>query len=407
MTFSKISNLVLRVGGIGSKFLIFTLMSKYFNNDIFGDYSLITSLITILIFILGLDFYNFSIRDILTSNSEKLIRNKVFTTIIFYAIIYLLFIVIAYFVFDKITYLKPFKSLIIFLCITEHLSQEIYRLLVGFKKVLMANFLLFFRTAGWAIIIIYFLLSKIPITMLVIFKLWLLANTLTIVYVLIYILIRNYSFLNKVNIDLLWIKKGLKICYLFFIATISLKTIEYANRFIVDYYLGKELAGIFIFYSNITTLITIYVNTVVISFELPELIKNTQTRKIKRLLIQFKKSLLLHVIISAIIILLIIKPLLFWQNKTEFENYLPLLFFMLTAVSLMNYSLLYHFKLYIFHRDKSLFKIMIFSGIISLVLGFVFTKLLGIYGTAISFLISGVLIYYLRFIEAKKININD
>ena len=62
--FFKLLNVFLRMGGIGSKFLIVTLMSKYFDVDVFGNYGLITSIITILIFVLGLDFYNFSIRDI-------------------------------------------------------------------------------------------------------------------------------------------------------------------------------------------------------------------------------------------------------------------------------------------------------------------------------------------------------
>lgn len=382
-------------------------MSKYFDIDVFGDYSLITSLITVLIFILGLDFYNFSIRDILTSESQNLIVNKVSTAIVFYILIYLFFTVIAFFVFKQIAYVKPFIFLIIFISITEHLSQEIYRLLIGFEKVLLANVLLFIRTAGWSLIIIYFLISKKPVTMDIIFKLWLAANSITILYVLIYTLLGNYKLLKNLKIDFIWIKKGLKICYLFFIATISLKIIEYANRFIVDYYLGSNIAGIFTFYSNIALLITLYVNTIVISFQLPGLIKYAKTDKIQGLLIKFKKSLFLNILIATLSIILIIKPLLYWQNKPQFEIYLPLILFMIIAMSLMNYSLFYHFKLYIFHRDKSLLKVMVISGFISLISAFLLTKYFGVYGSATSFLFSGVLLYYMRYIEAEKIKIND
>ena len=52
---------------------------------------------------------------------------------------------------------------------------------------------------------------------------------------------------------------------------------EYANRFIVDYFMGEVLAGVFLFYSNISILITVYINTIVISFELPELIKSVNS----------------------------------------------------------------------------------------------------------------------------------
>lgn len=401
--FIKMINVALRIGGIGSKFIIFTLMSKYFKIDVFGDYSLLTSIITIFIFVLGIDYYNFSIRDILTTSTKQEIISKVATTFVFYGLVYLVFICIAYLIFNKIEYIKPYVFLIIGLCITEHLSQEIYRLLISFKKVLLANILLFIRTMGWTLIIVYFLLFKILITIEIIFKLWFIANSLTIIYVIVYATFLNFKQLKETNINFLWIKKGLKVCYLFFLATISLKSVEYANRFIVDFYLGKELAGVFTFYSSITMLITVYINTIVISYELPELISFAATEKISPLLLKFKKSMFNQLVISSLILLIIIKPLLLWQGKEEFENYLPLIFLMTIGVGLMNYSLIHHFKLYIFKKDFAIFKIMIFSGVISFILCIILTRYFGLYGSGFSFAISGFFMFYLRRRNANRI----
>jgi O-antigen/teichoic acid export membrane protein len=396
-------NVALRIGGIGSKFIVFTLMSKYFKIDVFGNYSLLTSIITIFIFVLGLDYYNFSIRDILTTSSLKEIRSKVITTFFFYGLIYLVFTVLAYFIFVRIEYIKPYVFLIIGLCITEHLSQEIYRLLISFKKVLFANILLFVRTMGWTLIIVYFLVFNIEITLEILFKLWLTANTVTILYVFGDSLFSNFKQLEEINIDYLWVKKGLKVCYLFLLATISLKSVEYANRFIVDFYLGKELAGVFTFYSSITMLITVYINTIVISYELPPLISFAKTEKITPLLLKFKKSILIQLLIASILLLIIIKPLLYWQGKEEFAEHLPLIFFMIIGAGLMNYSLIYHFKLYIFKMDFAIFKIMIFSGIISFILCIMLTSVFGLYGSGVSFAISGLVMFYLRLREANKV----
>lgn len=404
-TGEKLLNVALRVGGIGSKFLVLTLLSKYFSTEIFGNYSLIISFITVSIFVLGLDFYNFSIRNILTTDSHLEVRNKIASLGVLYLVIYGVFIIVAYISFNHISYLRPHLFLVTFLCITEHLSQEIYRLLIGFKKVLLANILLFIRTMGWAIIIFLYFFFKIPFELKFVFKLWLWANMATIFYVFLLALFQNYGYLKKIIINIGWIKEGMKVCYLFFISTISLKVIEYANRFVVDYYLGNEIAGIFTFYSSVSILITVYINTMVISFELPELIKFASSNKVKELLLKFKKSLALHTITITIVLLMIIKPLLNWQNKDEFQEYLPLLIFMLIAVSLMNYSLLYHFKLYIFHKDKSLFRIMIVSGIVSLFITILFTRFFGVYGSAVAFVISGVLLFYMRLNEAKKVEI--
>ena len=54
-------------------------------------------------------------------------------------------------------------------------------------------------------------------------------------------------------------------------------------------------------------------------------IKNSHN--INNLLKKFKKSLLIHIVISSVFIFLIIKPLLLWQDKVEFEKYLPLIYF--------------------------------------------------------------------------------
>ncbi|ARV07280.1 hypothetical protein BTO04_11540 [Polaribacter sp. SA4-10] len=400
--FFKLLNVFLRIGGIGSKFLIVTLMSKYFDVDVFGNYGLITSIITILIFVLGLDFYNFSIRDILKTSDKQEIINKVTLTFALYLFVYILFIVVGYFIFSSINYIKPYLFLVLLLVITEHLSQEIYRLLVGFKKVLLANILLFFRTVSWSSIIIYYYYNNSLITINKIFILWLIANTLTIVYVIILSIIKNYNRIIKISLNSNWVKKGLRISSVFFLATISLKSMEYANRFIVDYFMGEELAGIFLFYSNISILITVYINTIVISFELPELIKSANLPDVNKLLKKFKKSLLIHTLISSLFIFLIIKPLLMWQNKVEFENFLPLIYFLIIGAGLMNYSLFYHFKLYIYHKDKALLKSMVFSAILSLLLTISLTYFYGIYGTATAFVISSIILFYMRYNEAKK-----
>ncbi|MFN0728530.1 MATE family efflux transporter [Polaribacter gochangensis] len=400
----KLINVFLRIGGIGSKFIILTLMSKYFNVNVFGNYGLITSLITILIFALGLDFYNFSIRDILNTNKAQEVVNKVISSLLLYVVIYVVFSFIAYSVFNNVSYLKPFVFLVIGLSITEHFSQETYRLLIGFKKVLFANVLLFTRTMGWSIIIVFYYFNNITITINSILSLWLAANTLTIIIVLIYAFYKNHNKILKGKLIVNWVKKGLRISSIFLIATISLKMMEYANRFIVDFFMGEKLAGIFLFYSNISMLITVYVNTIVISFELPELISSTNSPTIFKLLKKFKKSLLTHVIISSVFLLIIIKPLLFWQNKIEFETYLPLIFFMIIGTGLMNYSLIYHFKLYIFHKDKSLLKVMVVSALLSLILTIMFTFFFGVYGTASAFLISCIILFFMRFKEAKKMS---
>jgi O-antigen/teichoic acid export membrane protein len=402
-SFYKILNVFLRISGIGSKFLVFTLLSKEFSNSDFGNYSLLISLITIMIFILGIDFYNFSIRDILKTNNKDEIRNKISSKFVFFLIVYLFFSALGFFVFKELSYTKNYVIFVVFLCITEHLSQEVYRLLIGFNKILSANILLFIRTMGWSLVVFYFAYNSISFTIKNVLQLWLFANTITILYVFFVTLKKEANNLFRIKIDFKWIKNGLNVCYVFFVSTVFLKLTEYSNRFIVNYFLGEEITGVFTFYSTIAILITVYINTVVISFELPELIKSSETFHINKLFSKFKKSLLIQIAVISVLLLLIIKPILYWQNKEEFKEFLPLLFFMIIGVSLMNYSLFYHFKLYIKHLDKKLLKIMVVSGSISILLCVIFTYFFGVYGAGTAFALSGLLLYFMRLKEANKV----
>src|SRR5690606_4261118 len=137
----KAGSLFLRMSAMGSKFLIFTYLSKYFAESVYGVYSLMSTTVTIAIFVLGFDFYNYSIRDILLKPENR--ASKVATSFSFYILIYFVFLLLGHLVFWEVTYLSKHATAIVFIAISEHLSQEIYRLLLAFMKVLVVNWFLF------------------------------------------------------------------------------------------------------------------------------------------------------------------------------------------------------------------------------------------------------------------------
>ncbi len=405
--FFKLINLGLRVSGMGSKFIVAILLSKFYNDLEYRDYTLITTVVTISIYLLGLDFYNFSIRDILMDKSSSNVTNKLVSTFAFYLIIYLLFSLIYSLFYQHISFINKYAFLILALAITEHISQEIYRLLIAFSKILTANILLFIRTVGWVVIILYKIYFEEPFSIDFLLRIWIVSNIITILYILMITLFNNFKSIISSNIEKDWIVKGLKISSVFFVGTILLKIIEYANRFIIDYFLEEKYVGIYGFYSTIAIIVTVYINTIVISFELPPLIKSYKTSGFKAKYSSFKKSLRQQIIFIIILLLIIIKPILYWQNKESYQSYLPLFLLILTSVLLMNYSLAEHFKLYILHKDKRILYILTVSGIVSLLSAILFTYLFGLYGTGVSFLLTGVLMYFLRIHESNKLQIEN
>lgn len=386
------------------KFLFIAILSKYVSIEDYGNYLLIATTITISIFVLGLDYYNFSIRNILKEKID--VTSKIYNAFFLYFLVYSLFFLFGIILFDNISFIKKHGVLlIILLCITEHLNQEIYRLQIALKKILTANVIFFLRVFGWTtFFLIGLLFFKINITINDILILWFTSNLLAILINVLAVW-KEILRINKIpKIDLNYLKSGLIVSVLFFIGTISLKSIEYINRYVVDIMLGSEKTGIFSFYSNFIMVIPVYINAIVISFELPAIIERAQEKNLMKYFKKFEKSLFVQIIIMSIIILIAIKPILVWQGVELYSNHLYILFFLLLGVGLMNYSLCYHFFLYVKEQDKKILALTINTGAFNLVCTITLTYLLGLLGTSIAFSLTGIYMFYLRYINAKKLN---
>ncbi|HET8810833.1 MAG TPA: polysaccharide biosynthesis C-terminal domain-containing protein [Flavobacteriaceae bacterium] len=398
---NKLGSLFFRMAAMAAKFAVFVFLSKYFGEVVYGVYTLIATTITVSIFVLGLDFYNFMIRDLLLKKKET--ASKIGSAFILYLIIYLLFFMLGYVAFKQIDYFSDHTPLILLICITEHFHQEIYRLLLAFKKVLSANWFLFFRVAGWTLSIVALILwSGWEITLKTVLMVWggFNVGALFLVFLVFCREIRPSIFSMKIKKD--WLLKGLKISMVFYTATLALKTIEYSNRYIVEGILGEASAGIFSFYSNFAMLVSLYVSTLVVSYEIPGLIESSLTSDFKQKLSSYKKLLFSHSLIASLVSLLVVYPVLLWQGKESFANFWPLAILLTFGMFLMNISLVYHAYLYIKHRERKILEITIIAGIINVVSTYFLCTYFGLYGAGIAFLITGISMFWLRKGSIKK-----
>jgi len=392
---NKLSSFFLRISAMASKFGIFTILSKHFDTATYGVYSLQATTITIAIFILGFDFYNYTIRDILINKAET--SSKVFTSASLYGITYLLFVVGGYFLFNSIDYFSEYTFLLILICITEHLNQEIYRLLLAFRKVLVANLLLFIRVAGWTLFVLFEIyILKVNVSINDVLVTWTWFNVITLLITAILFWKKLWDSLKEIHFKKNWLIKGLRISIIFYVATIFLKIIEYSNRYIVEGILGESAAGIFSFYSNFAMVIGIYVSTIVVSYELPELIESSNSENFTGKLKNFKKLLMLHSLVASITVIIFIFPVLMWQGKESFISYWPIIILFTFGMYLMNISLVYHSYLYIKHKEKKLLEIVVISGIFNVMITYVLCHFYGLYGAAVAFLLTAILMFFLR-----------
>ena len=395
--FKKLLNAALRITPVFLKFLVIILFAEVLSLADYGFFNLIVTSITIGIYLLGVDFYYFSNREIITHKSKA--QSLIISSLIVYITIYIIFYIVS-------TFISPFDlaergllNTLILLIISEHFNQECYRILICLKKVYPANLIFFFRTSSWTIIVGYLILfGELPDNpILSVLNYWLVSNFLAIVVTLLYA-----SFKIKFNknlffsIDYGFVVKGLKLSLWVFLGTILLKATEYSARYITEIILDSEETAIFTYYSTIAIAMNMYINSVVTSFEYPKLVERVKTDAFYKQLSLFKFNIKGHIAFSGALILLLGFFVTRQLSEEQYLSYYMLLPIMVIGISLMNISLGDHFNLYANKKDKSIISINIYSGLITILITTILIYYFGLIGGALSVLFSGLALLLLR-----------
>lgn len=398
----KILALVLRGASMGSKFLLIIGLSKVLTTEDYGVFSLIITTLTFLMFFLGLDFYNFSHREIIEKDHSKIqfLVNQFW----FHLFCYILYIPIIYLIFGAdiipITYIFPFYLLLVF----EHLGQELFRFFNLFNKPNIANLILLIRTGFWIVIILIFeyLIFNNTLTITSILYYWIGGSLLAIIFAIAYIISQKSVNLNDINffkIDKNWIKAGIRISIPFFLGTIAYKVIEYSDRYMIDWFMGKAEVGVYSFFANFANIVNIVVNTITITLLVPNLLRAVSSEKeeeIKLKTKQFSRELYLTTLLVSLIIVGLIYPVLSWLDKPEFSAEIRVYFVILLANILFNASLIYHYLLYAYKRDKDILMPAVYASGTNILLNVIFIPIFGLIAAALSTLVSFGLILILK-----------
>tara|TARA_B110000902_G_scaffold235128_1_gene280238 strand:- start:948 stop:1412 length:465 start_codon:yes stop_codon:yes gene_type:complete len=143
LVYRSFINISLRGLTLLSKFIFIFLLGKYAEDEFFlGEYGIIVTSISLIIYLVGFDYYVFNTREILKSkeNIIEKIRNQFFFHLIVYLILLpVLLGVIFYFNFIDTKYFL----IILLLIISEHLGQELFRLYTTLEKSNLANLFFF------------------------------------------------------------------------------------------------------------------------------------------------------------------------------------------------------------------------------------------------------------------------
>ncbi len=267
----KLSLLILRGISVIAKFF-FTVLYFKSSESGFGEYNLVAVSILLLVYLLGLDFYSFANREILKpgANRQKIIFNQ----FSFYLLLYILLLPVVYVIYHLLGFDKEYLVLFYFVLISEHLNFEFYRLLFVFKKPLAANINLFLRNGLWVLGAVIILWFQQEITINQVLTYWLAGNIAALVFSIFVILKKRKKIVkSSLQIDISWIKKGIYISIPYILGTISYKTIEFADRYMIDRFIDKKAVGVYSFFANMANVINIVLFTLVVSVLYPYIVE--------------------------------------------------------------------------------------------------------------------------------------
>lgn len=394
-----------------SKFLFIIFLGKYSIDETnLGIFGILSTSLAFLIYVIGFDFYVFNTREIISNKKNNLVenlRNQLF----FHLIAYLIIVPVTVIIIFKLDFLPgEYLWIFIFLLISEHLGQELYRLFTTLEKSILANLMLFLRSGLWIWAVIFdFLFVNEKIDLFRYLVIWSFFSYFSLLIFLItavrFIGIKNYRFKTP---DWKWIIVGFKTSSIFFIGSLSLQVIQFSDRFMIDYFYGKKLVGVYTAYAQFTNAIDVFSFTAVTMVAYPKLLSSfTDIKKYKKIKAKFLKELSV-ISILLIFLILIVSPYIFkFLDKQSFLDELPTFYFLLLGVFLLIMSNVFHYDLYVKKKDKIILRIAFAGMLINVFLNILLIPIYNILGASLATLLSFILIFALKFYYSKNTSKND
>jgi O-antigen/teichoic acid export membrane protein len=386
------------------KFLLFIYLAKYLSTEDIGVYGLVSVLISYLLYILGFEFYMYSTREILNNKQNPLIYLK--DQFIFHLIVYIIsFPFISFLLMN----LLPSKYILWFfiLLYLEHISQEIYRILVTMQRPIYASWLMFFRTGSWVYIYLMLIISDASYRNIEsLFIAWTFGIICSFILLVKFVNKKNLYIFFRYPTNWNWILNGFKVSLPFFFSIIAIKGIEYVDRFFIKIYVGNSMLGVYSFYTSFSNSVQTFIYSGIFMIILPKLIKSYQhgnEKEYENNLIKLIKWGTISSILLAFLAAIFMYPILIFINKQIYINYLAVYWLLLISVAINLIGQIFHFQLYIRKADNELLKSSVYGLIIIIFCNSILTYKFGILGASISSVIVSIFLFFYKYILLRKL----
>jgi len=388
-------NITIRIVVLLSKFLLTFLIVTYYGEVELGVYGIITSTIGLSVFVIGFEYYLYSARVLLSSESSDM-----FYVLKHQAVVHLLLIVcflpvaflfFVYGILDWEFYLVFFTLLLL-----EFIAHEGYRLLLTLKHPIYANLTLVVRHALWVPLLwLGIVTTNVNYVVHTILNLWMMGSLLSIA-LCCWVLLRsksvyttNFSFSGSA-IDWLKLKEGFTGSSIFMMAVVFLMLAEILPRFVLKYYHGDAAVGTFVFFITIISAMNSLVQDGSVRILFPHILQAYQRENYDDYRLQLARltaSVMLLSIVCAIIAFFAIDLLLLLIARERLILNSSVFWILLPAFVLESFAVVPHYILYIRNQLKTIIRINFLTLIVAIIMIASLVPQMGEIGAAISVLV--------------------
>lgn len=348
---------MLRLTTVASKFVFLFFAARYLSLDEFGEYSLLAASIAYTLYIIGLDFYAFVIREV-AGSKPAMQGNYILQQFKLYLLSYILFSLPLSYLFWSGLLAWHWCLAFYLILLSEHLSQELTRLIVALGHPLKANLVLFIRSAGWVLVVITVFLATPSLgTVKLILTTWFLASTLSMVVGLRMLNQVPWRNILRQPFDKHWVFRGLRISAQFLISTLALRFIFIADRYYIQLTDGIEMVGVYALYASFGTALIMFIDAGVVQFVYPRLLAATRDNNyaaFRILMTRFLTQITTLILAMLATLAFTLEHVLQLLDKPEYLSHTASFWWIVAGYSLMALSYIPHYALYALGRDKTL-----------------------------------------------------
>lgn len=216
-----------------------------------GAYGLLTAAVATAVYLLGLQFYVFNLREIASTESAEAHVRQIRDQAVFHALLYGVAgvaLLLAWGVLSPSAETAVWLRWVPALALAEHLSQEGYRVLVALSRGELANLIFFIRSGAWVLAWVAFVFGGGDASFASLCWFWLGGSALSVLATVLALRKLPWAAAGRAQVNWAWIGRGVKLGLLYSGIVVSFAVSQYVMRFMLDATHGPEATGVFFFF---------------------------------------------------------------------------------------------------------------------------------------------------------------